>query len=675
MLSILMGFSPLLMSQDKKEGNGIKVIGRAYSGDSIVLRWAPTGSMAWENGNKYGYTIYRYTLMKDGENIPTIINQNPIRPMLPEQVAGAIEKDPYTALVAQAIHGEDFTISTSGNDLFTAVNTQRERDQRYSFCLLGADLSAKAGMAAGLRYTDHSIIRGEKYLYRIYSHTPPEILKMDTGFYYIDTEEQYILPQPPIPKTNVQGKMVILQWDGLSMHNIYSAYHIEKSSDGGQTFHRINPLPTVQTYSKENLYSFVKYDSLKDEGTPYIYRIQGVNAFGESGPYSEVVEVKGYKPLESNPTIRSYREKENNALEIHWEYPKEDIDRIEQFILLRKNHGSPGEKGKEICRTPTSLNSCTDDNPLPVNYYTVVALSKSGEEKASHPYLVQPEDKTPPPAPENLRGILDSTGVIRIHWNPVEANDLLGYRVFRAYFSEEEFTQLTANAIEQNYYDDTLNLRLLNKQIHYKVMAEDRHFNPSVWSEELTVELPDQIPPSKPLIEGISQEEQTILLHWKAGWDNVWTNIYRQKEGDEQWQYLGNTKALKYTDSMVEPDMDYYYLLTALDEAGNESEPSLPVYIHSNPLAVHLPTLRPPEVDREKMEITLRWKAEETSIDKIQIYRSTDNSPPSLYTTFSYVNYFTDSQLRPNTTYRYILRAVNKNGNYSPYSKMIMINF
>ncbi len=37
--------------------------------DSVLLRWAPTNQKVWKVGNQYGYTVLRYTILRD-EEIP-----------------------------------------------------------------------------------------------------------------------------------------------------------------------------------------------------------------------------------------------------------------------------------------------------------------------------------------------------------------------------------------------------------------------------------------------------------------------------------------------------------------------------------------------------------------------------------------------------------------------------
>jgi hypothetical protein len=50
-------------------------------------------------------------------------------------------------------------------------------------------------------------------------------------------------------------------------------------------------------------------------------------------------------------------------------------------------------------------------------YITVTAVVKEGENKVSMPYLLQAEDSLPPVIPAGLRGVIDTTGIVRLDWN------------------------------------------------------------------------------------------------------------------------------------------------------------------------------------------------------------------------------------------------------------------
>jgi hypothetical protein len=57
--------------------------------DSVVLRWVPSTDILWKMGNKYGYLIERYTIMRNGTMVPGGQEPGPIQGYQPDAaVAG-----------------------------------------------------------------------------------------------------------------------------------------------------------------------------------------------------------------------------------------------------------------------------------------------------------------------------------------------------------------------------------------------------------------------------------------------------------------------------------------------------------------------------------------------------------------------------------------------------------
>ena len=98
----------------------------------------------------------------------------------------------------------------------------------------------------------------------------------------------------------------------------------------------------------------------------------------------------------------------------------------------------------------------TDKKPLGTNYYKVVAYRDSTAQKLSYPYLVQLTDNTPPVKPQELSGMVDSMGIVRLNWFPNPDEDIYGYRIFRSASGNDEFSQRTHRPIADTFYIDTI---------------------------------------------------------------------------------------------------------------------------------------------------------------------------------------------------------------------------
>src|SRR5688572_20572634 len=81
---IIIFFSSQLNAQNK---NSIIILAKPKA-DGVWLRWAPMNVVSWQLGNKYGYSIERFTLQADGDLEPTskiILTPSPIKPYSEEQ--------------------------------------------------------------------------------------------------------------------------------------------------------------------------------------------------------------------------------------------------------------------------------------------------------------------------------------------------------------------------------------------------------------------------------------------------------------------------------------------------------------------------------------------------------------------------------------------------------------
>src|SRR5688500_17229707 len=116
--------------------HAIKVISRA-SADSIVLRWAPLTPLAWQQLNKYGNRIERYTIVRDSSIVETkalkAIGPQPVKPQAQASWERSMDNNDFVAIAAQAIFGESFEVTKNTSSLVDIVNQSRELESRFSY--------------------------------------------------------------------------------------------------------------------------------------------------------------------------------------------------------------------------------------------------------------------------------------------------------------------------------------------------------------------------------------------------------------------------------------------------------------------------------------------------------------------------------------------------------------
>ena len=576
-IAIFWILSPLASAQNNKDE--LRLLARPMP-DSILLRWAPVTYQLWLSGNNHGYMVSRTLILKDGEftdnPVPELLTEKPLKPAPLEMWEQPAEHNDYAGVAAQAIYGDDFEVDAGeGSGMVKILNQATEQQSKFGFALLAADISPLVAKLSGLWFTDREVRTGEKYLYKVWPVYQPGGEVPDTAYYYTGVDEYRPLPAPANVMANPADRNVTLTWEKSLQEGIYTGFWIERSLDEDGGFKRLNKSLLVNTtpegYDEVNFHYYL--DSLPDNHRDYFYRIIGVSPFGEEGPPSLVVNVKGEKKIKYAPRIVA-TDSSPEGVSLTWEI--EETGNVDGFRIYRsrkfKDH-------YEILADslPVIQHSFMDKAPFPTGYYRLQAYNEDGNSPLSTPKMVQVIDSVPPAIPTGLKAQVDSLGHVFIKWQSNTETDILGYRVFRANARHEEFSQLTGNTVLTNSYADSINIKTLSKKIYYKILAVDQRQNWSGFSEILEVKRPDVVPPASPLITSVNNDPSGIIIEWNQspGDDVMWQLIYRNKEGSRDWELTEKltAEATTFKDSLVTSKVLYRYLVLAVDSAGNESRP------------------------------------------------------------------------------------------------------
>ncbi|SHL15446.1 hypothetical protein SAMN05444266_102235 [Chitinophaga jiangningensis] len=680
------GFGLTAGAQQKKPAaQQIAVMARPVK-DSILLRWAPTTAMLWQQANASGYMIARLTVMRDNKMLPrplvTTVMTGPLKP-LPlaawEPVVKTHEK--YGSIFAQALYGEKFEVdaNSNGNTIVDIYHKSQEQESRFGFALFAADQDFTVAKAAALGWVDCDVKPNEKYLYRVFPAAIAPDLKYDTGYVFCGVADARPLPVPQGLKGNGLENAVMLSWNKAMYESFYNAWILEKSTDNGKTFSSVSKEPLINTQEglSDNIHDFYRIDTGLVAGKPYSYRIRGINAFGETGPASDTIVVTVQQKLNESPVILQ-TEMVLGKVFIRWKMPSHKAN-IVRFDLERST--SPQKKYSTLNAQPLAEKDSivTDEQPLNSNYYRIKATTKDGQVMHSFPHFVQQEDSIPPVPPVGAAGSIDKKGIVSLTWEENKEKDLFGYRVFRANSPEEEFVQVTRKATEVNSYTDTISLHTLTKNVYYKLVALDKHYNPSGFSEMLVLKRPDIIPPVAPFFTKVTSAEGAVKLEWRpsSSEDVACHELWRTK--DSVWEviqfYTAGDSTRAYNDTSAIAGVQYHYQVTATDDSGLQgiSKPVSGASIDMGRLQV-AKALRI-GIDRDNKLVKLEWQRV-TGVDKVYVYRAAGDGPYQLYQTFTGAeNSYKDINLLINTVYKYKLRMMNTSNGRSGYTDEAIVNY
>lgn len=686
LLTILFSFAILHFSVAQKNSS-IKVIGKATK-RSIQIRWAPDSPSAWQLANKYGYSVERIKLSENGKVLQDpprqIISEVIMKPAPQSQWEALMDDDDYVAVAAQAIYGETFEVSEDfGSDIAQVVNKAKELENRYSFAIFSADQSIPAAQLSALYLEDELIAPNTKYVYRVFTNVPPDILPIDTGFVFLGLENYKELPVVPDVNVQFDDHLAMINWDASILEKVYNSFWVERSDDGGNTFSAITTEPVVNTFQgdKPRTRFMFRLDSIPTNNSLYHYRVKGIDAFGEVGPPSEVVSGSGKPLFAYNTQIEGHDIINNEKVVIKWSFPETGTSLLKSFDLLRYSQKT---KTYSIIQENISpqARQFTDDKPRATNYYVLTANDDYGRKNNSYPYLVQLEDSIPPSRPTGITGIVDSIGLVSLSWKNNPEDDIYGYKLFKSNFKNREFIEVPGPIIEVNKYVDTIKVDNLTEKIYYKVQAYDYRFNSSEFSIELVLQKPDLIPPNPPVFKEIKADSTGILLKWELSRseDVVQHLLYRRSDKEPNWTLVKsiNEEAIGfYLDSDVKHRTAYAYTMIAVDDAGLESNPISPVslkWIDNSPY--------PPisdffyNIDNTKRNISLSWNYTSQNVSEYRIYKSLNGNPFKLIETVSSeTSNWNDQYTITDTAIEYKIMASFNNGDLSGFSKTVKVDF
>jgi uncharacterized protein len=652
--------------------------------NEVRLRWAVDQANAWQKANTSGFTLKRYTLVRDGKTltVPEEKNLGQFFPAKQKEWEIIVDKNDYAAIVAQSLFGDSFEVELGNQkqgELESILNKSQELEQRFAYALMAADLDFDVATLAGWGYIDKTVIPNERYVYIV--NTNQEVLIEKGEALAIIEDKDPELPKPLDFIGIFQDKSVLLSWEYLQLRDVYTSYFIERSNDG-KSFSALSDLPVMNMNSQAQKESnnMVFVDSLQVANQPYSYRIRGKTIFGDYGPYSSIVSGEGRKKLEVTPRIKSARVGDDDKITLEWDFPKENEVDIQSFELLY----SPTDKENEYKVTKNKLSS--DKRSVIVksesssNYYKIRAVGKNNDHRESFSVLVQPEDNTPPAIPIQLKAKIDSTGIAHIEWKPNTEADLEGYHIFRGNQKGEELMRITTQPIKEAVFNDSVQLANLNSKVYYYVTAVDFRKNQSEPSEIIEVDKPDIIPPQNPTFSKYEIKDGVITLDWyKSVSEDVTLHQLYRIDIDEPNAFakkIYETKELtptfSFQDKELQSDKRYIYFLKAIDKSNLISKESQRITLRNV-------DLRPKKVisnltgtaNQKEGRIDLIWKNQVNDITEIVIYRQKEGEKSSLLTTLNgQQNYLEDKNVTVGTKYTYLIKAMLSNNQPSTTEKI-----
>lgn len=424
-------------------------------------------------------------------------------------------------------------------------------------------------------------------------------------------------------------------------------------------------------------------DKTVTAGKQYRYKIcKGNSPEANSLAISDYITSTKYEKVDPPADIKAWQD--NYSAKFSWR-PNPDA-----FMGVKMYRASDNEDMELITPVPIIHNLdengnyqealFTDDSlVLGKEYrYIVKSIDYFGREsKPSSEIIVKIGDVTPPLPPHRL-GVSVIGKQVQVYWENENISDLAGYRIYRALEGNTDYIAVNSSLIPkeiQTYYDTVSTIGLYN----YKVATVDTAGNEAL-SIAYLADIKDVFPPAAPQNLKASSDTGIIHLSWDIcpEPDLMGYYIYRSMNGNPQTYMLLN--ADHYTQNNFSDKLpkqissNFSYKVVAVDSSYNKSE-------FSNTAFTKLPDVTAPEkpviktITKNNNTLIIEWyPVYDNDLLGYNIFRFTENQSPDQAEKINIdivtgITIFTDRFADFDTSYRYLVIAVDKQGNFSAPSE------
>ncbi|MFD3616975.1 fibronectin type III domain-containing protein [Streptomyces sp. NPDC058676] len=180
-------------------------------------------------------------------------------------------------------------------------------------------------------------------------------------------------------------------------------------------------------------------------------------------------------------------------------------------------------------------------------------------------------DKVKPFAPTDASVTYDkATGKAKLTWAKNKEMDLAGYRLYRRLKGTAFGSTPTATTTSTSYTDATL--PVTGDTYYYEIRAYDKAGNTSTGTADQGVTTVDRTAPPAPTGLSTASEPEGLWVGWGSVSGAASYRVYRATSAEGTYTRVGSTTSqVSYVDASAAEGSAYYYRVTALDTAGNES--------------------------------------------------------------------------------------------------------
>ena len=395
---------------------------------------------------------------------------------------------------------------------------------------------------------------------------------------------------------------------------------------------------------------------------------QKINSEGDAQDAKEiagklgVLEIIGVTPPPQDttpPTDVSVSLVEKTATTVKLSLSAKDESGIAEYCIYRD--------GKKVGTCTSSSYTDSGLTPDTACCYKITAKDNNGNVSGFSPEITVRTDKEDTAAPTNARvSLVEKTATtVKLSLSAKDESEIARYYIYR------DGKQI-ARTDRTTYRDEKLRP---DTEYKYHIVAEDEFGNKSEPSAVLAVrtdkEEKDNEAPTDMRVELRAVTDKSVSIALSAQDESGIKRYHIYRDGIQ----IKQTASAIYTDQGLKPETKYEYKMKAEDNAGNISEFSPAI------IATTLKAGEEPEDNQAPINVKVALKNksddyvqlslfadDESGIEKYYIFRSDKGYADGQEIGTSKSSVYKDKDLKANTTYKYKIKAEDKEGNISDLS-------
>ncbi|MFK5882670.1 MAG: hypothetical protein QM482_10730 [Sulfurospirillum sp.] len=612
--------------------------------NKILLKWIPK-----KYSSKNVYKIYRKT---DGEK---------------EKLLATVKAVPYKDL-KKAKYSKDYIFLVypfkDVKNIDDEIAVAKAEQVAGGFRVLKLLEDNNFAKNLGQFFIDTGVKKSKKYIYRVVLFKNDK--KISEASVNANTANKKYLSGIFWMQAKGYEWGVGIKWDSGKESGFYNIY---RKLQGEKKFKRLNSTPVYVTpsFAKKSK-SFYRDKSLKKNQSASYY-VKKVDFFGKEGKPSYSIKAKRLVSQKPKIVQHIFIKNSDKVITLRWR----KVPKVIGYNVYRSMNYKGGYK--KLNKKPIKKQIYQDKNfkSNQTYYYYVSSLDLRGESKPSMKMLAYARDVTPPPTLKTLQFSVEP-GLVKLKWKGVKSDDLLGYRVYMSMDKEaKDWSLITKKAIKNTKFIHKKEKSLSRYPYYYAVVAVDKSFNESRFSNIVKTKLPDVTPPREPKILKFIVYPNRVYLKWDRVlvYDLDHYNVYVRFGKKFQKVNKKPIKINSFEDLNPPKKGKVLYLVTAVDRSGNESA-------KKSMISIKTVDTTPPVIENfkavlSKKSIKLSFICRDKDYSGFEVYKSFGNDIRYYkISSFAIGKSFRDRVISKKGSYFYMLKVYDKSGNISE-SKVLNI--